>query len=86
MLFEDDASVFCSDDNIRSLFQTGMKGKQINGSFVANEISLNVEKIKHVVFHKLTVQDDTSLKLFLLQLNGNIIERENTSELSLLNI
>ena len=78
----DDASVFCSDDNIKTHFETGTEEKQINDSSIANEISLNVEKIKHVVFHKLTVQDDTSLKLFLLQLNGNIIERENTSELS----
>ena len=82
----DDASVFCSDDNIKTHFEKGTEEKQINDSSIANEISLNVEKIKHVVFHKLTVQDDTSLKLFLLQLNGNIIERENTSELSLLNI
>ena len=86
MLSEDDARVFCSDDNIRSLFQTGMKGKQINGSFVANEIFLNVEKAKYTVFQKLTVQDDISLKFFSLQLNGNIIKRENTSEFFLLNI
>ena len=45
----DDASVFCSDDNIKTLFETGTEEKQINDSSIANEISLNVEKTKHVL-------------------------------------
>ena len=31
-----------------------------------------------MLFHKLTDQDDIPLKLLSLQLNGNIIERENS--------
>ena len=49
---------------------------QINDWFLANKLSLNVQK-KYMLFHKLTNQENIPLKLSSLQLNGNIIEREN---------
>ena len=45
---------------------------------LANKLYLNVEKTKHMFFHKLTDQDNIPLKLPSLQLNGNIIEKENS--------
>ena len=83
VLFADDTNLFCSDDNIRTLFETANhKLNQINDCFLANKPSLDVEK-KYVLFHELTDQHDIPLKLLSLQLNGNIIERK---KLSLINI
>ena len=83
MLFADDTNLFCSDDNIRTLFETANhKLNQINDCFLANKPSLDVEK-KYVLFHELIDQHDIPLKLLSLQLNGNIIERK---KLSLINI
>ena len=47
----------------------------INDLFIANELSLNVEKAKYILFHTRTDEDNIPLKLPSLQLNGNI-ERE----------
>ena len=51
---------------------------QINNWFLANKLSLNVEKTKYILFHKCIDQEDSPLKLPLLKLNSNIIERENS--------
>ena len=51
---------------------------QINDWFLANKLSLNVEKTKYMLFYKLTDQENIPSKLLPLQLNGNIIERENS--------
>ena len=79
VLFVDDKNLFCSDNNIRTLFETpNQELNQINDCFIANKLSLNVEKTKYMLFHKLTDQDNIPLKWPSLQLNGNIIERENS--------
>ena len=51
---------------------------QISDWFLANELSLNVEKTKYTLFHKLTDQENIPSKLLPLQLTGYIIERENS--------
>ena len=77
VLFADDTNLVCSDSNIRTLFETANQElNQINDCFLANKLSLNVEKTTYMLFHKLTDQDNIPLKLPSLQLNGNIIERE----------
>ena len=79
VLFVDDTNLFCSDNNIRTLFETANKKlSQINDWFLANKLSLNVEKRKYMLFHKCIDQENIPLKLPLLQLNNNIIERENS--------
>ena len=79
MLFLDDANLFCSDDNKGALFETANQElDRINDWFLANKLSLNVEKTKYILFHKLTDQDNIPLKLRSLLLNGNMIERENS--------
>ena len=45
---------------------------QINDWILANKLSLNVEQVKYVLFHIVSDQ------LPSLQLNGNIIEKENS--------
>ena len=79
VLFADDTNLFCSDSNIRTLFETANQElSQINDWFLPNRLSLNVEKTKYVLFHKCIEQENIPLKLPLLQLNSNIIERENS--------
>ena len=57
VFFEDDANLFCSGNNIRTLFETANQGlSQINDWFLANKLSLNVGKTKHMLFHKHTDQ------------------------------
>ena len=77
VLFADDTNLFCSDNNMRTLFETANQElSQINDWFLANKLSLNVEKTKYMLFHKLTDQENIPLKLPLLKLNRKIIERE----------
>ena len=79
VLFADDTNLFCSDNNIRTLFEiANQELSQINDCFLANKLSLNVEKTKYMLFHKCIDQKNIPLKLPLLQLNSNIIERENS--------
>ena len=79
VLFADDTNLFCSNNNIRTLFETANQElSQINDWFLANKLSLNVEKTKYMLFHKCRDQKIIPLKFHLLQLNSNIIERENS--------
>ena len=78
-LFAHDTNLFWSDSYIRAVFETANQELgQINDRFLANKLSLNVEKTKYMLFYKLTDQENIDSKLSLLQLNGNIIERENS--------
>ena len=71
-----DSVLFTDDTN---LFETANQElSQINDWFLANKLSLHVEKTKYMLFHKVTGQENTPLKLPSLQLNGSIIERENS--------
>ena len=68
-----------TDSNIRTLFETANQElSKIDDWFLANKLSLNVEKTKYMLFHKCIEQGNIPLKLPLLQLNSNIIERENS--------
>ena len=79
VLFAEGTNLFCSDNNIRALFETAKQElKQIIGWLLANKLSLNVEKTKYMLFHKLTDQENIPLKLSSLQLTGNNTERENS--------
>ena len=50
VLFADDTNLFCYDSNIRTLFETAKQElSQINDWFLANKLSLNVEKTKNVI-------------------------------------
>ena len=75
MLFTDNTNLFCSDSNIRTLFETANQGlSQINDWFFANKLSLNAGKTEYMLFHKLTDQENVPLKVPSLQLHDNIIE------------
>ena len=79
VLFTNDTNLFCSDNNIRTVFETANQElSQINDWFLANKLFINLEKTKYILFHKCIDQENIPLKLPLLQLNSNIIERENS--------
>ena len=79
VLFADDTKLFCSDSNIKAVFEiVNQELSQINDWFLANKLSLNVEKTKWMLFHKLRDQKNIPSKFPSLQLNGNIIEKENS--------
>ena len=64
VLFAEDKNLYCSKDNIRTLFKTASQElNQINDWFLANKLSLNVEKTKYMLFHKVTDQNNIPLKL-----------------------
>ena len=69
VIFADDTNLLCSGNQELS---------QINDWFLVNKLSLNVEKTKYMLFQKCIEQENIPLKLPLLQLNSNIIERENS--------
>ena len=56
VLFADDTNLFCSDDDIRNLFETtNQERNQINDWFLANEL----KKKQNICFsHKPTDQDE----------------------------
>ena len=77
--FAGDRHLFCSDSNIRVPFETlNEELSWISDWCLANELYLNVEKIKFMLFHELIDQENIPLKLPSLQMNGNIVEIENS--------
>ena len=51
-------TLFCSDNNIKALFETANQElSQVNDWFLGIKLSLNVGKIKYMLFHKFTDQD-----------------------------
>ena len=76
--FANNTDLFCSDSDIRTVFEIANKKLgQISDWLLVNKLSLNVEKTKYMLFCKLTDQENIPSKLPPLQLNGNIIKREN---------
>ena len=76
--FANNTDLFCSDSDIRTVFEIANKELgQISDWLLVNKLSLNVEKTKYMLFCKLTDQENIPSKLPPLQLNANIIEREN---------
>ena len=64
VLFAEDKNLYCSKDNIRTLFKTASQElNQINDCFLENKLFLNVEKTKYMLFHKVTDQNNIPLKL-----------------------
>ena len=77
--FADNTDLFCSDSDIRTVFEiANQELGQISDWLLANKLSLKVGKTKHTLFSKLTNQENIPSKLLALQLNGKIIERENS--------
>ena len=61
-----------NNNNNRALFETSNQELSlIYDRFLTKIISLNLEKTKYMLFHKLTDQENIPLKLPSLRLNGH---------------
>ena len=79
VVFADNTNLYYSDSDIWTVFEiANQELGQSSDWFLANKLSLNVEKTEYTLFRELTDQENISSKLPLSQLNGNIIERENS--------
>ena len=77
VFFAGNTNLFCSDSNISTLFVTANQElSQINDWFLANKLSLNIEKTKYMLFNKCIEQENIPLKLPLLQLNSKTSLKE----------
>ena len=78
-MFTDDKNLLFTRKNIHCLFSDVNKElANINEWFVANKLSLNVEKTKYSFFHKPSKKDDISLQLPNLTINNRKIKREES--------
>ena len=79
-MFADDTNLFCSHENIKTLFQiVNSELKFITEWFLANKLSLNAKKkIKYVLFHKVAMCDSLPLQLPAMTFNNIEIKRENS--------
>ena len=77
-MFADDANLFCSHKNIKTLFQINGKLKLVTEQFLENKLSLNAKKTKYVLFHKVTMCDSLLLQLPAMTFNNIEINRENS--------
>ena len=76
IMFADDTNLFFSHANINEIFNTmNVELEKFNTWFMANKLSLNIEKTKYVFFHKPTQSDNLPLKLPNLFINNNPIVR-----------
>ena len=63
IMFADDTNPFFSSSNIKKLLATAnYELEKISLWFIANRLSLNVEKIKYTLFYKKSVRDNIPVK------------------------
>ena len=78
-MFADNTNFFFEHSNINTLFKTvNDELIKINEWFSANKLSLNVEKTKFSLFHKLGKKYSIPSHLPTLKINNHDIERVNT--------
>ena len=80
-MFADDSNLFFNHKNVQHLF-TAVNNEVVNIKdwFIANKLSLNVEKTKYSFFHKPSKKDDIPLRLPKLIINNYEIQREESIE------
>ena len=82
IMFENDTNFFFEHSNINTLFKTfNDELIKINEWFSANKLSLNVGKIKFLLFHKSGKKCSIPSYLPTLKTNNHDIERVNTMKL-----
>ena len=75
-MFADDTNLFYSEKDIHSLFNTvNNELSSISHWFNSYKSSLNADKTKFTLFHKLRQRDDTFLVLPTLKINNTLIKR-----------
>ena len=75
-MFADETNLFYSGKDIHSLFNTvNNELSNISHWFNSNKLSLNADKTKFILFHKVRQRDSIPLVLPTLQINNILIKR-----------
>ena len=75
-MFADDTNLFFSHKNIKELFlNVNSELSKIFQWLNANKLSLNKDKTKYTLFHKVRQKDNIPLKLPSLFINDKVIKR-----------
>ena len=78
-MFADDANLFCSPKNIKTLFQIVNSELALATKwFLADKLSLNAKQSNYVLFHKVTMCDSLPLWLPTMAISNIEIKRENS--------
>ena len=78
IMFADDTNFFLGHSNIKELFSLmNTELEKFNIWFKANKLSLNATKTKFTLFHKPSQMDNLPLKLPILKINNDKIERKD---------
>ena len=79
IIFADDANLFYSHQNIKTLFGTvNCELQKICEWLRANKLSLNVTKTNYTLFHKKSTKDKLPLKMSELKIGNSIIKRKSS--------
>ena len=79
IMFPDDANLFCSCNDIKTLFlNTNLELKKISEWFWANKLSLNEDKTTFTLFHRFQDRDSLHLCLTVLKTDGYDIKRSSS--------
>ena len=75
----DDTNLFCRSKTVKTLFlKANIKLKKISEWFQANKLSLNKDKTRFTLFHKLQDRDNLPLQLPVLKINNYEIKRSTS--------
>ena len=75
-MFADDTNLFYSGKDIHSLFNAVNKEfSNISHWFSSNKLSLNADKTKFTLFHKVRQRDNIPLVLLTLKINNTLLKR-----------
>ena len=75
-MFADDTNLFYEHNDLKTLFSlVNQELQKINEWFEANKLSLNVEKTKYYLFHKLSRRDDLPFLLTKFLIKKHKVER-----------
>ena len=76
-MFADDANLFYSHHDIKTLFSTvNEELEKLGDWFTANRLSLNIKKTKYTFFHKNSVKDNIPLKVLDLHISNKSSEKK----------
>ena len=79
VMFADDTNFFCTEENIKTLFDTvNIELQKLSQWFLSNELSLNVIRTKYIFFHKPSKKDNILLVLPKLNICYNEIKRSES--------
>ena len=78
-MFADDTILFCKSKSVKTLFlKANIELKKMSKWFQANKLSLNEDKNRFTLFHKVQDRDNLPLQLPVLMINNYEIKRSSS--------